>query len=236
MDFLEKLEALRDGEIVLIYDKDGREEETDLTVLSDKITPKKIAFLRNNGGGLICQCIHPKVAEKLQLPYMHEIYKEASDKYQTIKMFSDSIPYDRKSSFSLSINHIDTYTGITDNDRSKTITEMAKYTKEATKSGKNRQLIEKFSSNFRIPGHVPLLIGDKKLIYERYGHTELSLALALIANTTPSTTICEMMDQKSGEALNKENAKKFAKDNNLAFFEGIEIEKHFRENFLLKYK
>ena len=56
-----------------------------------------------------------------------------------------------------------------------------------------KETIEKFRSNFRTPGHVPILISSKGLLNERKGHTEMSIFLTKIADMTNVTTICEML-------------------------------------------
>jgi len=62
------------GKFVLVYDVDGREEEVDLVCLAEKVTPHHVYQLRNDAGGLICIAMHAKIAEKLGLPFMLEIY------------------------------------------------------------------------------------------------------------------------------------------------------------------
>jgi len=233
MEFFDKIKPFKDGKIVLIYDKDGREEETDLTIVAEKITPQKIAFLRKNAGGLICLCIHPYAANKLEIPYLSDVYESAKSQFQSLKMFSNTIPYDTNSSFSLSINHVKTYTGITDNDRALTISEMSKYVEKTFDGTSKKEIQQDFASQFRIPGHVPLLIGNEKLIKGRDGHTELALSLSAIAKENHSVVICEMLDEHTGRALSKKDAKEFAKKHGLSFFEGREIEENFTEEMIV---
>ena len=113
------LQALRDGKFFLIYDFDDREGETDLAIRSDAVTPKDILRMRKDGGGLICTAIHPAAAHRLSLPFASDVFA----KTQLTEEIGD-IPYDRKnhSSFSLWVNHKNTFTGITDRDRTLTIT------------------------------------------------------------------------------------------------------------------
>ena len=103
--------ALRDGRFILLYDFDDREGETDFAIRSDAVTPRHILRMRKDGGGLICTAVDPVAAQRLGLPF-------ASDVLQGTKVAEQQgdIPYDRKnhSSFSLWVNHKNTFTGITD--------------------------------------------------------------------------------------------------------------------------
>ena len=85
----------------------------------------------------------------------------------------------------------------------------------------NRQ--KKFSSSFKTPGHVPLLISSKGLLSTRKGHTEMSVYLAQTAGLTPVTAICEMMDAETYSALSVEKAEKFAKQNGIPLIDGAEL-------------
>ena len=105
---------LREGKFILLYDFDDREGETDFAIRSDAVTPRHIVQMRKDGGGLICTAVHPIAAQRLGLPF-------ASDALRAIAVAEreGDIPYDRKnhSSFSLWVNHRNTFTGITDRDR-----------------------------------------------------------------------------------------------------------------------
>ncbi len=125
-------------------------------------------------------------------------------------------PYGDHPTFSLSVNHYQTYTGITDKDRALTINEMANIF-----NVENKQ--KKFASSFKTPGHVPLLIASKGLLAARQGHTELSVYLAKIAGLIPVTAICEMMDAETYTALSVDKAEKFAKQNGIPLIDGKEL-------------
>ena len=124
----EAIKSLKKGEVILIYDADDREGETDLAIPAINVTSKDVARLRSDGGGLICVAIHPVTAEKLGLPFISDVLRSASKNgfapIQSIVERGGDIPYDRRSSFSLWVNHRNTYTGITDNDRAMTINEI----------------------------------------------------------------------------------------------------------------
>jgi 3,4-dihydroxy 2-butanone 4-phosphate synthase len=213
------VQALKRGEFILLYDFDEREGETDLAIRSDAVTPHHIMQMRKDAGGLICTAVHPEAAQRLGLPFASDLLHGTTFGEKT-----GDIPYDRKnrSSFSLWVNHRNTYTGITDNDRALTITAVADQVKLALNGGGHD-----FGSNFRSPGHVPLLRAADSLLDQRRGQTELSIALADMAGITPTITICEMLDDRSGKALSKEDAIAYAKAHNLVFIEGNEVLKYW---------
>jgi len=133
----------------------------------------------------------------------------------------NDIPYDTKSSFSLTINHRKTFTGITDRDRAFTISEFAKIVK-LTFSCENGYAAKTFAQNFRSPGHVHLLNASDDLVLKRQGHTELATAVLVLAGLTPTATICEMMGD-NGYARPKTSAREYAKKHELTYLEGKEI-------------
>lgn len=221
--------AIRDlevGKFVLIYDSDGREEEVDLVCLAERITPKHIYHLRHDAGGLICIAMHAKIAETLGLPYMAEIYSNVLDQYSIFNQISPNIvaPYGDKPSFSITVNNVNTYTGITDNDRALTINQFGKLGNQVFYNGGNiGKYRDIFGSNFRAPGHIHLLIANKNLVKGRLGHTEITVTLAYIGNLSPISVLCEMLDGETGKALSIKKAKKYAIKNNFIMLEGKEI-------------
>lgn len=226
----EAIEAFRRGKPVLIYDFDHREGETDIAIPAVKVKPKDVAMMRNDGGGLICVSIPFETAEKLGLPFMHEILEFSSSKFPALeKLAHFDIKYDSRSSFSLWVNHRDTYTGITDRDRALTIRKIGEAV-ESVEKGKEFD----FGSEFRSPGHVAILKAAKNLVLERVGQTELSVAIAKIAGITPAVAICEMLDDKTGRALKKEDAIRYAEENGIPFVEGKEVVEFYRKTLEIK--
>src|SRR5690606_41647870 len=86
------------------------------------------------------------------------------------KLTEGKAAYGDKPSFSISINHRSTFTGITDNDRALTISKMAEVCRNIDSGG-----VEDFAKSFRAPGHVPILIASRRLLHDRMGHTELCI-------------------------------------------------------------
>ncbi|MGC8623184.1 MAG: 3,4-dihydroxy-2-butanone-4-phosphate synthase [Candidatus Micrarchaeia archaeon] len=226
---IEAMEKLRKGEPILIYDSDSRERETDIVVASQFITPEKIRRMRKDGGGLICTTLTYNDAEKLGLDYLINIYKRSG-----MEIFKRLDPYDIKydasiPTFSITINHRDTFTGISDADRALTIRKFSEIIGLA-QNGKE-MAIEEFGKQFRAPGHVNLLIASKGMLGERTGHTELSTFVADNAGLLPTATIVEMLGD-DGKSMSKDEAKSYAERNGLTFIEGKEIISYWKNGNL----
>ena len=215
------LESLKRGEFVLLFDSAGRENEIDMVVAAEFITPEHVARMRQNAGGLLCIALENIFAKSLELQYMHDTL--ASSSMSNKEMIMGLAPYGDYPTFSLSVNHYQTYTGITDKDRALTIFEMANIYKVENKQ-------KKFSSSFKTPGHVPLLIASEGLVASRQGHTEMSVYLAKTAGLTPVTAICEMMDAETYTALSVDKAEKFGKQNGIPLIDGKELLEYAKVN------
>ncbi len=223
IDSIQKaLNDLKIGKFVLIYDGNEREGEVDLVKASEFIKSDDIKILRKDGGGLIFLMTSKDIANKLKLPFLADMYKDIEDGYPVLKeLVPNDIPYDSKSSFSLYINHRETFTGITDKDRSLTMKEFANLTKKIVNIN-SEDACKLFGKHFRSPGHVPICVSSKNLLQDRQGHTELVVSLLKLADITPVGSGCEMMGD-DGNALSKKDAKSYAQKNDLVFLEGKEI-------------
>lgn len=221
------IEEIRKGHFVLVYDADGREEETDFFIAAEFTTPQAIHRMRNDGGGLIFIMVKHELAELLGLPFLADVMYKCSNKWPVFKeLIPNDIPYDAKSSFSLTINHRHTFTGIRDVDRALTISSFGKLAREV--SGLDEISAQRvFGQEFRSPGHVPICRAARGLLNERQGHTELGIALAEMAGIQPVMAGCEMLDV--GESLKKEKAMNYAEENGFVFLEGREIVEAWRE-------
>lgn len=216
--------ALRRGEPVLLYDADGREEETDLVLASEHATPEAIRLLRTEAGGLLCTAVAPEHHRKLGLPFLADLLRRAAAEHPVLRhLHADDVRYDpSRSSFGLTVNHRSTYTGIPDADRSTTIRALADFLRRADGLPAPQAQAE-FGAAFRAPGHCILLNGAEGGLAARQGHTELSLELARLAGLVPTTTICEMLDATSGHALGKKEAMAYAQRKGLVFLTGQDV-------------
>jgi 3,4-dihydroxy 2-butanone 4-phosphate synthase len=202
------IDAFRRGRPVLIHDAADREGETDLVYPAGSVTPDAVARLRNDAGGLVCVALSDRVAATLELPFLQEAVDHplAAD---------HDLGYDERSSFSLTVNHRDTYTGITDEDRSLTIRSLADVA--ADPAGAD------FTGTFRSPGHVHLLRAAPDLLADREGHTELGIALANAADRPPAVVVSEMLDDETGRALPPAAARTYADRHDLPYVEGARL-------------
>ena len=202
------VDAFRAGRPVLIHDAADREGETDLVYPAGAVSPDAVARLRNDAGGLVCVALSDPVASTLELPFLQDAVDHplAAD---------HDLGYDERSSFSLTVNHRDTYTGITDEDRSLTIRSLADVAADPDGA--------EFAGSFRSPGHVHLLRAAPGLLADREGHTELGIALANAADRPPAVVVSEMLDDETGGALPPAAARAYAARHDLPYVEGARL-------------
>ncbi|MEY7851660.1 3,4-dihydroxy-2-butanone-4-phosphate synthase [Natrarchaeobius sp. A-rgal3] len=200
--------AFRAQEPVLIHDFDDREGETDLVYPAAGVTAQNVARMRNDAGGLICVALSDEVATAFDLPFLSEELSHPSSE-------TADLEYDERSSFSITVNHRETFTGVTDVDRALTISELGVAADEPETTD--------FGATFRSPGHVSLLRGAPNLLRQRRGHTELGLALASSVGCAPAVVVCEMLDDDTGRALSKEGALRYARIHDIPFVTGADL-------------
>ncbi len=159
----EVLEDLRKGKMIILVDDEDRENEGDLTIAAEKVTPESINFMAKFGRGLICLALDSEIVEKLNLPPM--VYDNRSS---------------YKTAFTISIEARNgVTTGISAADRAHTIlTAIGDDTKP-------EDLVQ--------PGHVFPLRARRGGVLFRTGQTEGSMDLARLANLKPAAVICEIM-------------------------------------------
>ena len=203
------IESLRIGQPVMIHDFDDREGETDLVYPAGSVAPPDVARLRSEAGGLVCVALGHECAEAFELPYLHDALDHPA-------VGKKDIDYDDHPSFSLTVNHSSTRTGIPDVERSRTIRELA------TAAGDPEDVV--FDEEFRAPGHVQLLKAAPSF-ENRRGHTELAIALVQAAGLPPAAVVCEMLEDGRG-AMAKSAARKYASRADVPFVGGDDIIQH----------
>ena len=157
----EALEELKNGKIILVTDDPDRENEGDFICAAEFATTKNINFMATYGKGLICMPMSKEYVEKLRIPQM---VTNNTDNHET--------------AFTVSIDAVDTTTGISAAERS--ITAM-KCVDENAKP-----------EDFRRPGHMfPLLAKDNGVL-ERNGHTEATVDLCRLAGLKECGLCCEL--------------------------------------------
>jgi 3,4-dihydroxy 2-butanone 4-phosphate synthase len=223
--YSDAITAVRNGNPVLIFDADTREGETDIVIPSQFITSDFIRIMRKDGGGLICTTVKQDYAEKLGLPYIEDLFRKCLDMDKSI-LNADDMKYDKDSTFSITINSRDTFTGISDNDRSLTVRHFADFIADMETKDKTQK---SFGSVFRTPGHIHLLIARNGYFSRRRGHTELSTYLVEQAGLAPSATIVEMLDD-NGKSMTREKTEDYARKHGYGFVTGDEIISAWSEN------
>ncbi len=200
--------AFRAGDPVLVHDAADREGEVDLIYPAEAVSPADVRRMRRDGGGLICAALGSEACDAFDLPFLaDEIDHPAAD--------GAELGYDERASFSLPVNHRDTYTGITDADRARTITELGRAAAAPADT--------EFAAEFRAPGHVHVLREAEGGLAERLGHTEFAVALARAADRAPAAVVCEMLDPEGDGARTPESARAYAEREGLVYVEGAEL-------------
>ncbi|MFW5937586.1 MAG: 3,4-dihydroxy-2-butanone-4-phosphate synthase [Halanaeroarchaeum sp.] len=202
------VDAFANGDPVLVHDFADREGEVDMVYPARSVTPQDVATMRNDAGGLVCVALGPAVADAFELPFL-------ADEIDHPAAQTEHLGYDERSSFSLSVNHRETYTGITDDDRALTISKLG----DAAAAPESTD----FATSFRAPGHVHVLRAARDGLEERKGHTEMGIALAEAADREPAAVVCEMLDDATGEALSKSDARAYAERYGIPFVEGTDL-------------
>lgn len=157
------IEDIRQGKMVLVLDDPDRENEGDLVCAAEFAAPEVINFMASAAKGLICMPMSRERTQKLRLPQMVE---RNTDSHST--------------AFTVSIDHIETTTGISAFERSLTARKCA--------CGDARP------EDFRRPGHLFPLEAKPGGVLERAGHTEASVDLARLAGLNEVAVCCEIMD------------------------------------------
>src|SRR5438477_1480928 len=163
----EALIEIQEGRMVIIVDDEDRENEGDLMVAAEKVTPEAINFMARHGRGLICLSMTGQRLDELNIPLMVSDHSNTSQ-YGTA--FCVSIEAKRNVS-----------TGISVFDRAQTI-----LTAIDPKTRPN---------DLARPGHIFPLRAKKGGVLKRAGQTEASVDLANIAGLTPAAVICEIMNE-----------------------------------------
>lgn len=161
----EVLEEIRAGKMVIVVDDANRENEGDLTMAAEKVTPQAINFMLAQARGILCLAIAPEIAEALNL---HPMVQNNNAKYET--PFTVSI--DAKNAIT---------TGVSAEDRATTILTAVR------KDARPEDLVR--------PGHVFPLKARAGGVLVRAGHTEGATDLAKLAGLRPAATICEIMNE-----------------------------------------
>ncbi|MBO5125630.1 MAG: bifunctional 3,4-dihydroxy-2-butanone-4-phosphate synthase/GTP cyclohydrolase II [Spirochaetaceae bacterium] len=181
----EALEDLRQGKIILVTDDEDRENEGDFICAAQFATTEAINFMAVHGRGLICMPMSVDYIQKLRLPQM---VSYNTDNHET--------------AFTVSIDHVDTTTGISAAERS--LTAMKCVDDNAR------------PDDFRRPGHMFPLEAKRNGVLVRPGHTEATVDLMRLAGLKECGLCCEIM-KDDGTMMRTPELKELAKKHNLKF-------------------
>ena len=179
----EALEDLRNGKIIIVSDDEDRENEGDLICAAEFATTENINFMATYAKGLICMPMSKEITNKLNL---NQMVTKNTDNHET--------------AFTVSIDHVDTTTGISAVERSITA---LKVIDENSKP-----------EDFRRPGHMFPLLAKEGGVLVRMGHTEATVDLMRLAGLKECGLCCEIM-KDDGDMMRKNDLIEFSKKHNL---------------------
>ena len=228
------ISAFRMGNPVMIFDSDFRECETDFLWPATETNPEVIRKLRKDCGGLLFLAIGDEIGDLFGLPWLQDIHTHPaliSENPVLKNLITNDLQYDSRSAFTLSINHRNTYTGITDRDRALTTRRFGELASEMLSSGSSKEEARAcLGSEFRTPGHIPVCRESPGGLSGRQGHTELAVAIARLAGFLPCTIGAEMLEPEGDNALSVNSAKEYSRINNIPMITGEDILETIFEN------
>ncbi len=179
----EAIEDIREGKMIVVVDDEDRENEGDLLMAAEMVTPEAINFMTKHGRGLICMPVTGDRLEELSIAYMVD---RNTDSHQT--------------AFTVSIDALETTTGISAFERALTI----------------KKVLEEDASaiDFKRPGHIFPLRYQEGGVLRRAGHTEAAVDFAKLAGLNPAGVICEIMSD-DGTMARVPELMEYARDHNL---------------------
>ena len=179
----EALEDLRNGKIIIVSDDEDRENEGDLICAAEFATTENINFMATYAKGLICMPMSKEITNKLNL---NQMVTKNTDNHET--------------AFTVSIDHVETTTGISAVERSITA---LKVIDDNSKP-----------EDFRRPGHMFPLLAKEGGVLVRMGHTEATVDLMRLAGLKECGLCCEIM-RDDGDMMRRDDLIDFAKKHNL---------------------
>ncbi len=199
----EALEALKQGKVIMVTDDPDRENEGDLICAAQHATTENVNFMAMYGRGLICTPMSKELADHLNLPQM---VSENTDNHCT--------------AFTVSIDHVDTTTGISAEERGYTCRKLCE---EDTKP-----------ADLRRPGHVFPLTARHGGVLVRNGHTEATVDLCRLAGLKECGLCCEIM-REDGTMMRTEELQQMAKKHGLVFITIKDLQDYLRryENHMI---
>ena len=162
----EAIDAIKNGEIIIVVDDEDRENEGDFLIAAEKVNPQVINFMATHGRGLICAPLVEERCDELGLNLMID---------------QNTAAYETPFTVSIDLIGYGTSTGISASDRSKTVLSLVNPDTRPEELGK--------------PGHIFPLRAKKGGVLRRAGHTEAAIDFARLAGMQPAGVIVEIMNE-----------------------------------------
>ena len=167
----EAIEAIRNGQLIIVVDDEDRENEGDFIAAAEKVTPEMVNFMTKHGRGLVCAPITEERCDELELNLM--VGKNTSTHETPFTVSVDLLGYGCT-------------TGISASDRAKTLNALADANLKPEELGR--------------PGHIFPLRARSRGVLRRAGHTEAAVDLARMAGLTPAGVLIEIMNDDGSMA------------------------------------
>jgi len=196
----EALDAFARGEILVVVDDEDRENEGDLIMAAEHVTPEKVAFFLHHTSGFICAPITSERAAELDLRPMVE---QNTESMRTAFLVSVDARYG-------------TSTGISAFDRAATVLALVD---PSTRPG-----------DLARPGHILPLEARTGGVLKRAGHTEATVDLARLAGLYPAGILCEIVDEKKMGMARQPELRRFARDHDLLMISIADLIRYRRQN------
>jgi 3,4-dihydroxy 2-butanone 4-phosphate synthase/GTP cyclohydrolase II len=163
----EALDALKSGRLVIVVDAEERENEGDFVCAAESITPEMVGFLLRYGAGVLCVSLLQEAADRLGLVPIVDSQQNTAP---------------NKTSFMTPVDHRDAGSGVSADNRAKTIVAMSDPTSQA--------------ADFVRPGHLYPLLAKDGGVLRRAGHTEATVDLLRLAGMKPVGVLIEILSER----------------------------------------
>ncbi len=188
------------GEILVVVDDEDRENEGDLIMAAEFVTPEKVAFFLHHTSGYLCAPITEQRAAELELPLMVTTNTES-----------------HRTAFLVTVDYRHgTSTGISSHDRCATVQALVD---PRTRPG-----------DLARPGHINPLMAREGGVLKRAGHTEATIDLCKMAGLQPAGLLCEIVDEDKRDMARVPELERFAKEHGLLMISIADLIRYRRQN------
>lgn len=182
----EALDALKAGRLVMVVDAEERENEGDFICAAELATPETISFILQHGGGVLCVALLEEAADRLELSPIVDSERNTAP---------------NKTLFLTPVDHVDAGSGVSIDNRTKTIVAL---------SDPNSKAVD-----FVRPGHLNPLLAKEGGVLRRAGHTEATVDLMRLAGLKPVGVLIEILSKKSGGMADFDELRDLSRQHNI---------------------